>query len=773
MDNIKPEIKFKLARVLGLSDATFIGIGAIIGGGIFTLTGMALSLAGPSLILVIALNGFIAFMTALAYAELGSTFPEAGGGFIWVRKGLGNLAGHLSGWISWFAHAVACGLYALSFGFYFGTILFSLILPAFGINVSFSEGGLFQKIVAMSMILLVGWINFRGVSGTGKLGKIIVYCEILVLSAFAAFGLISFFKEPDIAASFTPLLPMGIFGLFSAMGLMYIGFEGTEIIVQSGEELKNPKKNMPRAIFLSLGVICLLYLLTIFSALAGVRGEAPSWQILSGAGQGALVKASSFFMPGFEWIIMLGGLLAAGAALNATVFSSSHVSFAMGRAGNLPNFLAKIHPKNKTPYIAVVISTLLVLFAAAFLPLKDVAAITDLLFIFLFAQLHLALIALRKRLPNVERPFKVPFYPIPSIIAIVAYAVLIYQFFHISPIGLMVALFWILSGLLIYFAYSKPVEEEKIEKEIIFEEKVRVTEKKKKRILLPFRADPNWKNILQLAIALAKEKEAEIHLLHVKKIPHPLPLTLRPEELEEEKQLLDEALNLIRASGVNANAILMASRRISQAVMEMIQKEDPDLLILHWKGFTNMVGTRPKIFGGKLDAILRQANCDLIVAQINNLSDLKNILLPSMAGASKFQNQLTGEVAKTIAETFEGKIHLSLVTAEKHTEKLHPEEKIEENISSLGIPPHISINGDVLYAESSSPRSIAYQIIQKSQDFGCILLSSAREKIFSEMAFGSIPEIVTRNSSRSIILVKHHQTILKPLISYLRSKIKI
>ena len=138
------KVRFELARVLGLSDVTLIGVGALLGGGIFTLTGLALSYAGPSLILVIILNGIIAFMTAMAYAELGSSFPEAGGAFVWVKKGLGNLAGHITGWISWFANAVACGLYSLSFSFYFSFMLFSVILPSLGIHF-FSEKRIYSR----------------------------------------------------------------------------------------------------------------------------------------------------------------------------------------------------------------------------------------------------------------------------------------------------------------------------------------------------------------------------------------------------------------------------------------------------------------------------------------------------------------------------------------------------------------------------------------------------------------------------------------------------
>lgn len=768
-DKEKPQIKFGLARVLGLSDATLIGVGALIGGGIFTLTGLALSFAGPSLILVVGLNGIIALMTALAYAELGSTFPEAGGGFIWVKRGLGNLAGHISGWISWFAHAVACGLYSLSFAFYVGIFLFSVFLPLFGIHFSFTEGSLFQKIIAISMILFIGWVNFKGVSGTGRLGKIIVYLEILVLLTFICFGLISFFKKPDITTSFTPLFPMGVFGLFAAMGLMYIGFEGSEIIVQSGEELKNPRKNIPKAIFLSLGIVCFLYLLTIFSALAGITNVSPSWETLAEAGQGALVKASSFFMPGLEWVMIFGGILAATAALNATIFSSSHVSFAMGRAGSLPNFLAKIHPKHQTPYIAVIISTVLVLIVAAFLPLKEVAAVTDLLFIFLFIQLHLALIALRKKLPDVSRPFKVPLYPLPSLIAIFAYGILVYQFFHISPIGLAIVLFWILSGLLIYYAYSKPVEIEKIEKEILFEEKFRITEKKKSRILLPIYPGPNWYDLLALTLALAKEKDAEICILYIKEIPYPLPLRIKEEELEEDKRFLEEAMNLSKASEVNADAFFMLGRSIPRVVIEIIQKESPDLLVLGWKGYTKMT-TRVgrKILGRNLDKILREADCNLLVVRINHLNDLKNILIPSVGGP---RAPFTGETASLIAQAFGSKIHVIYVASKKESETLDPKEKLKNILSLLNIPAHIPQKSEVLYADSSSPRAIASQIVQKGQDFGCILMASARGRIFREMILGNIPEIVARNSSKSLILVKHHRTIIEPFISYLRSKL--
>ncbi len=758
------KIEFGLARVLGLSDATLIGVGALLGGGIFTLTGLALSYAGPSFVLVIVLNGIIAFMTAMAYAELGSSFPEAGGAFVWVKKGLGNLPGHITGWISWFANAVACGLYSLSFSFYFSFLIFSVVLPSFDVSFSFGEGSVFQKIIAVAIILLIGWVNYRGVAGTGKLGKIIVYLEILVLGTFIVFGVLSFFREPDLQASFVPFFPMGLFGLFSAMGLMYIGFEGSEIIVQSGEELKNPRKNIPKAIFLSLGIICFLYFLIIFSALAG----GPGWQVLSQAGQGALVRASNFFMPGLEWLIIFGGLLAASAALNATIFSSSHVSFSMGRAGSLPGFLAKVHPRNRTPYVAVIISTILVMLVAGLLPLKEVAAVTDLLFIFLFIQLHLALIALRKKLPDVPRPFKVPLYPLPSLIAIAAYVILIYQFFHISPVGLAIVLFWIFAGFLIYFSYSKPVEMEKVGKEIFFEETFRTTERKTNRILLPIYPDTNWKDLLNLALVFAKEKDAEIFILSVRMIPLPLSLIVEEDEIEDDKKFLEEALNLCKDYGVNVHAVLMTSRSISGAIISMIQREKPSLLLMGWKGYARLTKDGQKVFGRDLDIILREVNCDLVVTRLEQLNDLKTILLPCAPGPHL---RILGKVAKALAQAFDGKIKAVFVTDKKEAQKSDPEKILNECISVMEIPPQIQLKTQVLYAKQSSPREIAYQIVQESQSQGCILMASARTRLFREIIFGNVSETVARNSTCSLIMVKSQRTILRPILSFIYSKL--
>ena len=239
----------QLSRDLGLFHVTMIGVGAMIGAGIFVLTGIAAGHAGPALILAFALNGIVTALTALSYAELGSTFPEAGGGYMWVKEGMGGFHGFQAGWMSWFAHAVACSLYILGFGYYLWEAfrflrLDTFISPLLASVFPGSESSylLIQKILAVLVAVLFGYINFKGASETGKWGSFITILKVVILGGFAVSGFLVIFKNPEWTVKFQPFMDKGFGGVLGAMGLTYIAFEGYEIIVQSGEEIKNRKK---------------------------------------------------------------------------------------------------------------------------------------------------------------------------------------------------------------------------------------------------------------------------------------------------------------------------------------------------------------------------------------------------------------------------------------------------------------------------------------------------------------------------------------------------
>ena len=200
-------------------DATLLGVGAMIGAGIFVLIGIAAGVAGPALIITFSLNGIVALLTAMSYAELGSCYHTTGGGYLWVKEGLPKWTGFLSGWVSWSAHAVACSLYALGFGAYFEHLLseFSLTMPHWGF---FSP----QKLLAASTAFLFAYINFRGASETGKIGNLVTIAKIIILLIFIGFGLELIFRNGDWYATFSPFFLMVPAEFLKQWGLLLLPF---------------------------------------------------------------------------------------------------------------------------------------------------------------------------------------------------------------------------------------------------------------------------------------------------------------------------------------------------------------------------------------------------------------------------------------------------------------------------------------------------------------------------------------------------------------------
>ncbi len=454
-DSVESDYIHELSRDLGVLDVTMLGVGGMIGAGIFVITGIAAGIVGPGLILVFVLNGILTMFTAMSYAELGSAMPEAGGGYHWVKEGLPEPCGFLTGWMSWFAQSIAGSLYAIGFGAYF-VLLLEL---AFG-NVLGLEIEILRKICAVTIVILLLLINYKGVSKIGITGNIVTSSKVLILGVFVVAGLLVIYAKPNWTTNFVPFLPNGWVSVLVAMGLTFIAFEGYEIIAQAGEELKNPKYNIPRATFLALLIVIPIYCLIAFVAIGAVTVEdGTSWEFLGRYKELGLAEASKQFMPFGAVLLVIGGLLATISALNATTYSSTRVSFAMARDKMLPKKMAAVHEKNRTPYIALFCSGGLMLFMVVAVPLEDVASAASIMFLLLFMQVNAAEIFLRRRIGEklLEKSgFIVPFYPLFPIIGFCAnFAIALYLFFF-SPLAWYITIFWICFGLVVYSIFQPP-----------------------------------------------------------------------------------------------------------------------------------------------------------------------------------------------------------------------------------------------------------------------------------------------------------------------------
>jgi APA family basic amino acid/polyamine antiporter len=435
-----------LARTLGLASATALGLGAMIGAGIFVLTGMGAGVAGPALILAFALNGIIAVIVGVCYAELAAMLPRDGGAYVWAKPAFGPLLGFSAGWLSWFAQSIACALYATAFG--------SFAVELINTFAGFATASNIHWRVFMSGGLLVGllWVNYKGAGDTGKLEIIITALKVAILLVVIGGGFIAISGQPDPISAYQPFMPTGWSGLIGAMGLTFVAFEGYEVIVQTAEEAEEPSRTIPNAILLSIAVAVTIYLLVavvLFGGIVVPEGTAV-YQFLGQLGELGIMEAAGQFMPYGKEILLVAGLASTASALNATIYGSTRIAYAMGRDGDLPKVLAHVHPVHRTPYRAIQITGTIMLIATLTMPIKDIAAAADISFLLVFVIVCASVIRLRKLWPDKLRPFRVALVPALPIIGILSGLVLSLVLLRISLLAWLTTVGWLLTGLVLH-----------------------------------------------------------------------------------------------------------------------------------------------------------------------------------------------------------------------------------------------------------------------------------------------------------------------------------
>jgi basic amino acid/polyamine antiporter, APA family len=564
----------KLVRSLGLLDIIMVGIAAMIAGAIFILIGPAINLAGGAVIVAFAINGLITLFTAMGYAELGSAMPEAGGGYLWVREGLPRPNAFISGWMAWLAHIVAGSLYAVGFASFLDSLLKMLGLvstePFLGIFP-------FEKVMAVACVAAFTYINIKGTSETGKTGNIATIIQLGTIGALIVAGFWSMYVHPNWKDNFADFMPNGIGGLVAAMGLTFIAFEGYEIIVQTGEEVKNPKKNIPRAIFISLGLVVALYSLVAFVSIAGIFPEGkPAWQFVGENQELGVMKAAESLLPYGAFIVLAGGIVSSLAGLNATTFSSARVAFAMGRHYNLPHILSSIHSKNKTPHIAIAISGAIMAVMAFSLPLDQIAVAAGVIFLLLFTQVNISVITIRKMHGNrLDYGFKTPLFPAVPIIGIFLKIGLALYLLATQPLSWGIAALWVLVGFVIYRMYTFKQEINHYAPVITSEGDLA---RKEFRILVPYTPE-NPDRLLKYAIRVAKEKDGEINILRIITVPQQTPLSAGVAFVESARRAFASLDEILDKQDVLNHYFVRVSHDTTEAILGTIEEQRIDLLV--------------------------------------------------------------------------------------------------------------------------------------------------------------------------------------------------
>jgi amino acid transporter/nucleotide-binding universal stress UspA family protein len=739
-----------LSRDLSLFDVTMIGVGAMIGAGIFVLTGVAAGVAGPALTLAFLLNGIVAALTAMAYAELGSAFPEAGGGYLWVKEALGGTQGFLGGWMSWFAHAVAGSLYALAFGSFSTELYLMTGLPDFGLSHQALKLG-FMTIIVIAFT----YLNYWGASETGKVGNIVTMTKVVILALFCGFGLYAMFNHPEgWTTRFTEgFMPEGWSGVLVAMGLTFIAFEGYEIIAQSGEEIKDPKRNLPRAIFISIGMVVVIYIVVAFVAIGAITAPEGmrTYQFLGEKGEIAIVEAAAQIMPYGAIILLISAVASTMSALIATTYSSSRVSFAMGRDFNLPPIFSRIHPVRHTPYWAVIISGILIVVMAWALPIEDVAAAADLMFLFLFIQVNISVLRLRLRRPDLDRGFVTPFFPFIPLIAIVAMVALAIFLYTFSPIGWYVGMSWIVIGMLLYWGYFTRVEKLEKPREILMEE---VLVSKDYSVLVPVTTQGQAHILGQIGAILAKKYDGEVLALNVARVPPQLELSEGRAFLREGRNSLEAVIDEARRWDVPVHTMIRLGRNVALAVRRTVEENASDLIVLGWPGYTNTSG---RAFGSVIDDIVNNPPTDIAVVRYREYRPLKRVLVPVAGGPNSHRAVKMAATMAGLAQDGPAEVTVLRIlrTGVSQAELTRGHKDMAHSIEGIAYDFNLKL---------VEGNDVAQTILNVAEDYDLIVIGASNEPMFRTLLVGNIPEQVALNAKVTTIMVKRRSGPIKSLL---------
>jgi amino acid transporter/nucleotide-binding universal stress UspA family protein len=632
------EPRSDLSRDLGLFDATMIGVAGMIGAGIFVLTGIAAGEAGPALLLAFGLNGVVTLLTGMVYAELGSAIPTAGGGYQWVKQGLPGANAFLAGWIDWFSHTVVGSVYALGFAAYFALVLRDLNIPAFGL-----EGPALQKAIAAAIALMFVYINFRGASETGRTGNFVTVGKMLIIWIFVIAGLWAIMRNPEQMSSFSNLhlpglddsvrgfAPNGITGVFIAMGLTFIAFEGYEIIAQAGEEVRNPRKNIPKAVFLAMIVVIPTYIAVAFVALGAVQvpaseGAITTWQWLSQTDPDvALARAARSFMGPFTILLSIGALLSTMSALNATTYSSTRVAFAMGRDRDLPDMFAAVHPRTRVPHVALIFSGVIITLMAVSIPLEAVAASAGIMFMLLFLQVNVASITIRRKYGDKLRyGYMLPFFPWVQVVAITLQLVLIVFTFAFSPTAALITTGWIVAGLLIHHFYASKRERERDVSPVVAAQMPQI-EKRKFSVLVPIANPQTAPSLLAVSHRLLRLKPGNLMLLNVITVPDQLPVSVGRDFIGDSRPLLDEVSAQAEDLGIVPNSLVRIGHRAADAIVDTVEDTHANFVVMGWAGRSRDPRT---VIGSTIDRIVKNADANVVVVRGDVKVPAKRILVP-------------------------------------------------------------------------------------------------------------------------------------------------
>ena len=733
----------ELAKDLGLVSAMTIGIGTMIGAGIFVLPGVAAQEAGPIVVVSFIVGGVIAMVNALSISELGTAMPKAGGGYYYVNRALGPMFGSIAGLGDWMGLAFASAFYSIGFGQYLSTLA-----PIPGV--------LFLNDIQIGALIAGGIfvaINYIGAKETGSIQTMIVFTLLAILGVFAIAGWLSFDYATLISEG--GLSPFGTGAILPATALVFVSFLGYAKIATVAEEMKNPGRNLPIAIIGSVGIVTVIYAILVTVML----GVVP-WPELSL--DAPVADAARVAFPGglagiAATVMTLGALLATASSANASILSSARINFAMGRDKIVTDWLNEIHPSYATPYRSIALTGGMILVLIAFLgrDLEILAKAASVLHLMVYALMNVALIVFRETDPEGYDPdFRVPLYPITPIVGTVLSLALI-GFMNPNEIALsalfvVVAVSW-------YFIYARGETDhqgylgqyvldraDEMPEAAVSAASTVQPDNSDYRVMVPLSNPRTETDLIELGSLLAKAKGGTVVATHIVQVPDQTPLYRGSEHVDridaESRKLLDAAREDAETFGADVETKTVVSHRSFEEVFDAARNDEADLVVMGWNPDSPLAAGRVE---SPLNELTTDLPCDFLVLKDRGF-DLSDVLVPTAGG---YSSDLSADVAELLIE--QGSDVSLLYVVDDESEQSDGETFLDEWAAERGLDEAnriVDTSGDVEDA-----------IARHAEDRSMVIIGATREGLLSRLVRGSLAFEVLNDVDSSVLLAERPQ----------------
>jgi amino acid transporter len=633
-------------RTIGLLGATGIGVGAIVGGGILVLAGVAFSEAGPAAAVAFAINGGIALITALSFAEVSTSFPESGGTYGFAIKFLGIRAAFAVGWVLWFAYIVAGVLYALGFASFASLVVEGLWRPLAGEPPGWVGGRGFQLILATGATAVYVLSLLRKAAGGGQwatVGKLIIFLVLIVA------GLWAVLRQPlgSTGDALTPFFSSGTTGLLAAMGFTFIALQGFDLIPAIAGEIKNPRRVIPMSMFLSLGIALVIYIpLLLTVAAAGTPPGSSIGELAKSQPETVIAVAIENYLgvAGY-WFVVVAAVLSTLSALQANLLAASRVALSMAGDRTLPKVLGRLHPTRSTPLMAVYATGLTLIAILFMIPdLAAAGAAASLIFLISFTLAHVISYLARSRGGIRKGSFITPLFPLVPVVGGAACAALaIFQAVAVPEAG-KIAFIWLGLGVILYFALFKSGAETADATAEAFDPDLARLRGKSPLVLLPVANPAHAQAMVALANALAPPDVGRVLLLSVVRREGAEPPS--DQLLLDAEKVVHEALSYSYHGGHAPEALITTAAEPWAEIRRVAQLHECESLLL---GLGNLSpGTQA--LEANLEGLLNELDCSVAIMRAPptwRLLETRRVLVPvGGRGEHGLRARLLGSISR-------------------------------------------------------------------------------------------------------------------------------